>query len=104
MRIRDPGLLRLLSFEHDECAVCRSPHQLHLHHVLFRSHGGDDVRANITPLCFECHEGYHTRRQQGYGLKLADHLEQNRPDTVAYLEQKLGKGGMQHWFAVNRTG
>lgn len=103
MRIRDPGLLRLLHFEYDECAVCGTPHRIHLHHVLFRSHGGDDVRANIAPLCQHDHDGYHLNRGD-VRERLANHIQAHRPDTVEYLVEKLGEGGYERWFTIHTCG
>lgn len=87
MRRRDPALLRLLAFEYDECATCGTTETLHLHHVLYRSHGGDDVRGNIVPLCRRCHEGVH----RGEKAALYAHIRTGRPDVVAYLRQRLGE-------------
>lgn len=98
MRIRDPALLRLLHFVYDECALCGATHPLHLHHVVFRSQGGDDVRANMVPMCIQCHAGYHTRRGDGYGARLATYISGYRPDTYAYLVHKLGTNGAELWF------
>lgn len=104
MRIRDPNLLRLLHFEWDECVICGVTQPLHLHHVLFRSQGGDDIRANLLMLCVDCHHGYHTRRGDGFGLRLTQYIRDNRPDTQQYLAKKLGAGGAQVWFAVHQIG
>lgn len=98
MRIRDPGLLRLLAFEYDECALCRAAKHLHLHHIYFRSHGGDDVRANILPLCRSCHDAYHLHRADGIGKRLGEYLLSHRPDTIAYLKEKYGEGGFEEWL------
>ena len=98
MRLRDPGLLRLLAFQFDECCLCGGMQHIHLHHVQLRSQGGDDTRANILPLCRGCHDGYHLHRSDGYGQRLARHILAHRPDTVAYLKVKLGEGGFDEWL------
>jgi len=104
MRIRDPALLRLLHFEYDECVLCGRTQLLHLHHVVLRSQGGDDVRANILALCNECHSGYHTHRSDGFGARLAVYVQGYRPDTYAYLVEKLGIGGAEAWFHAHAAG
>ena len=96
MRIRDPGLLRLLHYELDECAICGTTHVLHLHHVLFRSHGGDDVRANITALCQQHHDEYH--HGNGNVRQQLGDLIAGRPETMVYLQQKLGVEGASVWL------
>lgn len=100
MRLRDPGLLRLLAFEYDECALCGSVKALHLHHVLFRSHGGDDVRANIVPLCQRCHEGVH----RGEKTDLFAYIRAHRPDIVEYLQGQLGKDAANARFDIRPWG
>lgn len=90
-----------MHFEYDECCLCGTTHSLHLHHVLFRSHGGDDVRANLLALCHDEHDGYHLNRGD-VRQRLAVYIKQNRPDTVEYLVEKLGESGAQEWF-VSRT-
>lgn len=100
MRRRDPDLLRLLKFEKDECELCGGVWHLHLHHVLFRSQGGDDVRANIVCLCRGCHEQYHANQNRG---EFAAYIASGRPDVVEYLVEKHenGKDGVAHWFDVH---
>ena len=87
-----------MHFEHDECALCGTTQSLHLHHVLFRSHGGDDVRANLLALCHDDHDGYHLCRGD-VRERLAAYITQNRRDTVEYLVEKLGENGAEEWFA-----
>lgn len=98
MRRRDTALLRLLHFEYDCCSLCGSTQRLHLHHVLFKSHGGDDVRANLLMLCQQCHDGYHLKRWDGFGERLARHVQEHRPDTGSYLTERLGEGGFTEWL------
>jgi 5-methylcytosine-specific restriction endonuclease McrA len=45
------------------CAVpqCRRRSSLHSHHVVYRSHGGNDVSQNLITLCNTCHDAVHNR-------------------------------------------
>ena len=45
------------------CRVCsfRPAAGLDLHHLVWREHGGDDVAANIVPICRKCHAALHDR-------------------------------------------
>lgn len=53
-------------------------------------------------LCLDCHEGYHAARSEpNYRLKLAEYVNEKRPDTVSYLVDKLGEHGIERWFAVH---
>lgn len=43
---------------------CRAPrcgtrNSLHVHHVVFRSHGGPNIAANLVTLCETCHRRVH---------------------------------------------
>jgi hypothetical protein len=100
-RIRDPQLLALLAVEYDACEVTGATAivsgGLHLHHVVFRSHGGDDVRANIVGLSNELHDRYH-RGDVLAKLRLAEHILHKRPDTLSYMALKLGAGPRDYWF------
>ena len=47
------------------CQLCGSMQKLEVHHVMFRSHGGDDSDENLTTLCVACHVLAHHRPQAG---------------------------------------
>jgi 5-methylcytosine-specific restriction endonuclease McrA len=49
---------RLAAYGHvagSPCAVCGERRPVEAAHVVPRSQGGDDVRANIAPICGRCH-------------------------------------------------
>ena len=89
-RVRDSQIMRLLHSERTkECALTGHTQSLELHHVLPRSQGGDDVRANLVFLHRDIHwritlNDPDTRRQLG------EHIRDHRPDTIEYLNWKLG--------------
>jgi hypothetical protein len=41
--------------------VCRIREPLHAHHIVFRSHGGDDASYNLLTVCSDCHSAIHAR-------------------------------------------
>jgi 5-methylcytosine-specific restriction endonuclease McrA len=41
------------------CQFCGRREYLHVHHIHFRSRGGDDVEENLIVLCFSCHRAVH---------------------------------------------
>lgn len=43
------------------CQVCGAMTHLEVHHVTFRSHGGDDSDENLVTLCTKCHSVFHGR-------------------------------------------
>lgn len=99
MRIKDPALLELLKYEYDECELTGETYNLHLHHVIFRTQGGDDLRSNIVCMVGYYHDLYHggdaeTRQQ------LAHHVNTKRTDVAAYISEKLaGPEALLEWFA-----
>jgi len=54
---------KLRDLKRGPCRCCGSSFS-GLHHVVFRSHGGDDVAANLVPLCTVCHELVHKRDRE----------------------------------------
>jgi 5-methylcytosine-specific restriction endonuclease McrA len=101
-RIRDPILLRMLKMEYDECEISGVTADLHLHHVIFKSHGGDDLRSNIICLTESVHTRYH-RGDSRARIALARLVETRRTDVAEYIERKLGgRDALESWF--NRHG
>jgi 5-methylcytosine-specific restriction endonuclease McrA len=47
------------------CTVCGRRNNLHCHHIVFRSHGGDDATWNMMAVCGavpgNCHDAIHSR-------------------------------------------
>lgn len=98
LRIKDIALLTVLKLEYDESELTGETHDLHLHHVIFRSHGGDDVRQNIVCLTRSQHEAYHSG-DPAMRMALALHVDNKRPDVAAYIHEKLGgPGALLAWF------
>lgn len=44
------------------CQLCGSRRDLQVHHLRFRSQGGDDTPTNLLTLCRRCHAELHARR------------------------------------------
>jgi hypothetical protein len=92
------------------CLICRyqgtqQEYGSSLHHVVPRGsyRGGDDVAANLVPLCGDGSRGHHgliesgdttTRRQ------LAEAVQKLEPDVYAYAIDKLGEDG---WLRQHRV-
>lgn len=97
-RIENKALMRLLKYEYDECSLTGVTINLHLHHVIFKSHGGDDLRENIICMADWLHERYH-KGDPLVKRMLADHVEHFRSDVAAYISEKLGSpGALVEWF------
>lgn len=52
---------QVLERDQYQCAACGQGglNQLHVHHVTYRSRGGDDVLNNLVTLCLGCHQLLH---------------------------------------------
>ncbi len=97
-RIKDSDLMRFLHAERSkECAVTGSTDSLELHHVLPRSQGGDDVRANLVFLHRRVHQAVTVNDPVALRL-VGEHVWDERPDTVAYLVYKMGKDRAVDWM------
>ena len=81
------------------CRVCETlVGPLELHHLVPRSMQGDDVAANLVPLCSVCHQNI-TRRDQA---ALSDLAKVLTDAEYAYVVGKLGEGGPERLFGVGR--
>lgn len=98
-RIKDPALMRLLKFEYDCCEISGLTGDLHLHHVILKGQGGDDLRENIICMSKKLHELYH-QGQPAARLLIAQHVDTQRPDVACYIAEKLGSAdALLEWFA-----
>ena len=43
------------------CQGCGKMRHLEVHHLQLRSHGGNDLEANLVTLCVECHGRVHRK-------------------------------------------
>lgn len=96
-RVRDPALLRALHLRWTSCALCNFlgteplSHRLSLHHILKRHR--EDVEAALIMLCGDGVAGHHglvEHHDLETCRELARYLRVMRPDTFAYLTDKLG--------------
>lgn len=96
-RIKDTALLQLLKLEYDECEITGVTEDLHLHHVVLKSQGGDDVRRNILCVAEELHWLYH-HSNDNIRRMVALFVLNHRPDIHGYLRDKLGLGARREWY------
>ena len=90
------------------CRVCRGAPPNELHHLVPRSQGGDDVCANLVPLCHRCHERV-TRYDREACAELRKSLtwrdpRSNHPlesgDEYTYVVGKMGEGWLESRYPV----
>lgn len=74
------------AFSEERCWVC-GERWTELHHILNRSHSGDDVVENLAPVCAECHRRIEARDPQSRSLI----RQALMPTNLAYLRRKLGE-------------
>ena len=87
------------AFSEDRCWVCSEP-WTDLHHILNRSHSGDDVVVNLAPVCRECHARIEAREPQARALI----RQALMPSNLAYLSYKLGEnteGWLSRHYALD---
>jgi 5-methylcytosine-specific restriction endonuclease McrA len=51
------------------CQACGSMQNLEVHHMRFRSHGGDYSEENLITLCSKCHSAAHRNRSESYSVR-----------------------------------
>lgn len=90
-----------MHFVFEECVICGAV-DFSVHHVLKRSQGGDDVRANLVALCGHGTAGCHgavEASEEAACAALGRYLMEERPDTIAYLEFRLeGPDAASEWL------
>lgn len=98
-RIKDPALMKLLKHEYDCCEITGETFGLHLHHVVLKSHRGDDLRGNIICVSDKLHVRYHAADPVARRL-VAEHVDTHRPDVACYIAEKLGSAeALLEWFS-----
>lgn len=65
------------------CAVCGKAGATDWHHIIFRSHGGDEADENMLEVCRECHEKIHAR------LISPDEVAFARLTAGTYIEENI---------------
>ena len=67
-RVVDIPALRRFRLEHlgEPCDLCEQRVGVHVHHVQYRSQGGDDAPDNLLWLCYICHDDIHSGRTDRY--------------------------------------
>jgi hypothetical protein len=50
---------RVRSRDKGRCRCCGIRSGLHVHHIVYRSQGGDDAEWNLITLCHHCHDSIH---------------------------------------------
>lgn len=80
------------AFVNDRCWVCDDV-WTELHHILNRSHSGDDVVVNLAPLCRRDHERIEARDPIARALLRGALM----PSNYAYLRYRLGEG-LEGWL------
>lgn len=117
-RKRDVAAMRRKLLMWRECYSCHEAAS-DGHHIIFRSHGGDDVEENIAPLCHACHEILHTdtgddaamvRRQIGRSMlrsdlgEIAHVLDKKGAEGEYYLRRQYTIGPREFQKHLKRTG
>jgi hypothetical protein len=101
-RIVNPDLLAMLRLEHDACEVTGRGGAFHLHHCIYRSQQGDDVRGNLLALHTDLHDRYHRSDPNALFL-IGTHVRDHRPDILHYITGKMGGGYADMWLAQHLT-
>ena len=50
---------RVMTRDGWKCRSCNFRNNLHVHHIIYRSQGGEDASWNLVTLCEPCHSGEH---------------------------------------------
>ena len=70
---------------HHQCAICGN-NNVALHHIVYRSHGGKNVKENIIPLCPMHHALVHTNEK--YYVEYLLDLQRSKYGTIEINDLK----------------
>lgn len=99
-RIRDPKVFAAFHAQWHDCLSCGHANWISAHHVLSRAQGGDDVLANLVPLCLQCHGAYHGSPYRAYGVRIdANHVRQA---LARYIRSEAGEDA--RWYLTSKLG
>lgn len=108
-RIKDKDVFAEFYAFSQECLCC-GYYRVEAHHLLSRGQGGDDVLANLVPLCSSCHGVLHSGhpRRGDFGQFVTPTIVRDRigswllseagDDARWYLTGKLGLEGSRAWM------
>lgn len=87
MKRDQPAMRRRLDAE-GRCRICRSSHDVHVHHIVPRRVTQCDETENLVPLCQRCHQEVHdhkldllgalTKEEQAMAVTLTGSIESAR--------------------------
>lgn len=93
-----PALARVTVMQRDrgKCRFCGTATNLHLHHVIYRSHGVDHQPHNLIALCDEHHALVHSEKRRWAPVLLAYiwySIVEDKRYLIPLLEKKLKAEG-----------
>lgn len=88
--------IRAEKLDGQACRICGWLTNPELHHIVPRDRGGDDVAANLLPLCRNCHTHLEARHPVALGA-----VARSLTDAeYAYVVGKLGENALERLFGV----
>lgn len=99
-QVRDKQVLKAVHAQGCWCIIPDCGLKAQAHHVYSRGQRGDDVLANLICLCDSHHGLYHDHQDVCVRQQIGEHILLERPDTVLYLQKKLGVERWAGWMSV----
>lgn len=90
MAFAEAGAAKLLTETGRLCCVCRTQHQVSLHHIVPKEEGGTDDIDNAIPLCPNCHDAVHGSRASGRTTKAytPQELRLHRQNAIEFVRSQ----------------
>lgn len=64
LKKKDKEIYKKIIDEQHYCQLCGSTNWLEIHHILYRSQGGNNDERNLIRLCKNCHELVHSNKKK----------------------------------------
>jgi 5-methylcytosine-specific restriction endonuclease McrA len=87
---KDAGKSKCLGY-YARCRLCGSAFDMQRHHLVPRSQSGDDVDANLVPLCGARSADCHRRITENDAAYLRQLRASLHPDELAYITARKGE-------------
>lgn len=81
----------------NKCVFCGTRDALHVHHIVYRSQGGEDEPSNLIVLCAEHHDKVHSDKRRWFPVCRAYiwlYYVDGKRTKLYVLERILDKAGL----------
>jgi CheY-like chemotaxis protein len=97
MPFKKKDVENLLAATGRRCCICKTLHNVQIHHIVPLENGGDDEIDNAIPLCPSCHDRVHVKSSTGRTTRdyTPEELKLHRDNMILYLQKTAEKDSVK---------